>query len=246
MTKQIERRTYSNIEFRVSAESEPAHISGYGAVFNSPSEDLGFFEKLTEEIDPNAFDKVMASSPDVRGLFNHDSNHVLGRTTAGTMRLSVDDRGLKYEIDPPDTMFAKDLMVSMRRKDISGSSFAFTVARDQWTDMPDGSVTRRILEIGELLDVSCVTYPAYPASSSQVSMATCPVELRSRLSETREMVEGNDNGCDCSCSECVSGACMDCTNAECDDPECLLNQASRSLNEDANRRLAIRVGFSTL
>jgi len=184
--KQIERR-HATTEFRVSAANEPASISGYAAVFDSHSEDLGYFCELREEIDPHAFDSVMASNPDVRAFFNHDPNMVLGRTTAGTLRLSVDARGLQYEIDPPDTQVARDLMVSMRRRDITGSSFGFVCKRDQWTDNPDGSVTRRILEFDQLLDVSPVTFPAYPASSSEANSlpASMPAEFRSRFEKRR-------------------------------------------------------------
>jgi HK97 family phage prohead protease len=222
---QIEHRTWRNLEFRVSAGNEPAKISGYGAVFDSPSEDMGYFEELREEIDPRAFDGVMASNPDVRGLFNHDSNLVLGRTTAGTMRLSVDARGLSYEIDPPDTQFARDLMVSMRRKDITGSSFAFVVKRDQWTDNPDGSITRRIIEFDQLLDVSPVTYPAYPAANAQARterrsmLASAPAEIRKRFA-TRgngDAKPNPDTGCACSCDSCaIDGDCASCTHEECD------------------------------
>jgi HK97 family phage prohead protease len=177
MSVEMERR-YVKQEFRVSKDGEAPKISGYAAVFNSPSDDIGW----TEEIDPQAFDAVMQRQPDVRALFNHDPNVVLGRTP-NTLKLSIDGRGLAYEIDPPDTQAARDLMVSMRRGDISQSSFAFNVKRDQWTDNADGSITRRILEFGDLYDVSPVTYPAYPAASSQVSSlpATMPREMRSRF-----------------------------------------------------------------
>lgn len=228
MSKQrIERRTWRNLEFRVSAANEPSKISGYGAVFDSPSEDMGYFQELREEIDSKAFDSVMATNPDVRGLFNHDANLVLGRTTAGTMRLSVDARGLVYEIDPPDTQFARDLMTSMRRKDITGSSFAFTTKRDQWTDNPDRSVTRRILEFDQIYDVSPVTFPAYPASSSEARrerrsiFATAPAEIRKRF-EKRDGDDDDadpnpDTGCTCSCDSCaIDGDCSDCTHDGCD------------------------------
>ena len=250
--QQIERRTWRNIEFRVSAENEAPKIAGYGAVFDSPSEDLGWFSELREEIDPKAFDAVMATNPDVRGLFNHDANLVLGRTSAGTMRLSVDARGLAYEIDPPDTQFARDLMVSMRRKDISGSSFAFTVKRDQWTDNPDGSITRRILEFDQLFDVSPVTYPAYPASDSQVRElrslpASMPAEMRARFAK-RDL---NEAGCDCDCAECVANDCSNCSDAECDDVECACGKRSMRSDisggdkeADANKLLAIRVAMN--
>lgn len=200
--QQPEQR-FMRTEFRVSAEGEPAKITGYGAVFDSQSEDMGYFMELREEIDPHAFDTVMATNPDVRGMFNHDPNFVLGRTTAGTMRLSVDARGLQYEIDPPDTQAARDLMTSLRRKDITGSSFTFVAKRDQWTDNPDGSVTRRILEFDSLYDVGPVTFPAYPASSSGLRSlpSTMPAEMRARFELRRKThtksVDGENLTSDC-------------------------------------------------
>ena len=264
MSKRVEQRTWRNLEFRVSAENEPAKISGYGAVFDSPSVDMGWWEEMHEEIDPKAFDGVMASNPDVRGLFNHDSNLVLGRTSAGTMRLSVDARGLAYEIDPPDTQFARDLMVSMRRKDITGSSFAFVVKRDQWTDNPDGSITRRILEFDQLLDVSPVTYPAYPAANSQASaravserrslLATMPAEMRKRFAKRDDV--NPDTGCSCVCDSCsIDGDCSNCTHGECDAAaegclNCPMDSSGQNSHQaahveaDANRDLRIRVELS--
>ena len=177
MTK-IERRNITT-EFRLSDSDQPTTIQGYGAVFNS----AGTNGLWTEVIDPHAFDNVVASNPDVRALWNHNPDHVLGRTAAGTLSLSIDARGLSYSIQPPDTQVARDLITSMRRKDVTGSSFGFICARDQWTDNADGTVTRTILEIGELLDVSPVTYPFYGAADSSVrSMPdSMPAEYRSRF-----------------------------------------------------------------
>jgi HK97 family phage prohead protease len=247
--KQTERRFFKS-EFRVSAPGEPDKIGGYAAVFDSPSENLGYYQEVREEIDPRAFDTVIAANPDVRGLFNHDANFVLGRTTSGTLRLSIDARGLAYEIDPPDTQFAKDLMVSMRRKDITGSSFGFVCKRDQWTDNQDGSVTRRILEFDELFDVSPVTFPAYTAASSEARTlpASMPKELRARF----EKRDANANGCECACEECQDGDCANCSEETCDDPNC---DTARSLKPppadsgadkeaNANRRLAVRVALN--
>jgi HK97 family phage prohead protease len=181
----MERRFITH-EFRVSESDQATTIQGYAAVFDSPGQ--GYY--WIEELDPHCFDAVLASNPDVRALFNHDPNFVLGRTTANTLSLSVDGRGLSYSCSPPDTTYANDLLVSMRRKDITGSSFGFVVARDQWTDNADGTITRRILEIDQLLDVSPVTYPAYDAANSQVRSIpeSMPAEFRSRI-EQREMAK---------------------------------------------------------
>ncbi len=179
----IERR-YITSEFRVSdpAESKTT-IFGYAAVFESPTSN-GYW---TETLDPHCFDAVLASNPDVRALWNHNADHVLGRTTSNTLTLALDARGLSYTIDPPETTIASDLLISMRRKDVTGSSFGFVCKRDQWTDNLDGTITRHILEIGELLDVSPVTYPFYGTSSATVRSLpnsipeSIPMELRSRL-----------------------------------------------------------------
>lgn len=182
----VERRNITH-EFRVSDADQPATIQGYAAVFDSPGQ--GYY--WIEDLDPHCFDAVMASNPDVRALFNHNPDNVLGRTTAGTLSLSIDSRGLAYTINPPDTTLANDLMVSMRRKDITGSSFGFVVARDQWTDNADGTLSRTILEIEQLLDVSPVTYPAYDQANSQVRSLpeSMPVEFRARVEQRSKPAE---------------------------------------------------------
>lgn len=222
MSKTVERRNLAQ-EFRISDDGESPKISGYASVFNTPY-DVGFW---IEEVDPNAFDSVIASNPDVRALWNHNADMPLGRTTAGTLALSIDSRGLAYSIDPPDTSYANDLIVSMRRKDVTQSSFAFITKRDQWTENEDGTLTRRILEFEELLDVSPVTYPANPAADSNVRSLpdSMPAEMRSRFEQRNDapsqaeqptLPEKRDNGCVCICSQCASGACGICSA----DPQC--------------------------
>ncbi|AZP73455.1 HK97 family phage prohead protease [Pseudomonas poae] len=139
-------------------------IAGYAAVFNKRSDVLGGF--FVELIAPGAFDDVLTQ--DTRGLFNHDPNYLLGRTTSGTLRLSVDERGLAYEIDTPDTLTIRDLVVApIARGDMSGSSFAMRVAPggDTWHE-EDGVVVRTIYKVAELRDVGPVSFPAYPDSSA--------------------------------------------------------------------------------
>jgi HK97 family phage prohead protease len=161
-----ERRAVS-IEIRMDGmgEGETPMIRGHAAVFDSPSELLcGCFREV---IKPGAFADALKTS-DVRALFNHEPDNILGRTTAdpATLRLKEDDTGLAIEIDPPDTTCGRDLQVSMKRGDIREMSFGFTVAEDgqEWTRDPDGSGnwTRTITKIERLYDVSPVTYPAYP------------------------------------------------------------------------------------
>jgi HK97 family phage prohead protease len=155
-----ERRTISlPVECRKD-EDKPA-LSGYAAVFNEVAEIAGLFR---ERISPGAFANAV-NTDDVRALFNHDANFVLGRTTAKTLRLSEDDRGLRYDIDPPDTQWARDLMVSVSRGDVNQSSFAFEVIEDEWDYGKRGEIPTRTIKSVRLYDVSPVTYPAYEGTT---------------------------------------------------------------------------------
>lgn len=153
-------RRYFAAPFELEQRSDGgARLIGHAAVFNSFSRDLGGFKEI---IRPGAFARALAANPDVVALFNHDSNYVLGRSAAKTLRLREDDRGLRYEVDLPDTTFAQDLAKSIKRGDISGSSFAFRAVKDAWRTENGGDV--RELHDVDLFDVSPVTSPAYPAA----------------------------------------------------------------------------------
>jgi uncharacterized protein len=161
----LERRFIDAGELRVKGSGDGRKIGGYATKFGVLSEDLGYFR---EEIAASAFDACLMSVPDVRCLWNHDANHILGRTKAGTLRLSTDKVGLVYEVDPPATNLAKDLMISMERGDVTQSSFGFICVEDTWRDDPNtGGFIRTVLK-AELFDVSPVTYPAYPDATSGV------------------------------------------------------------------------------
>ena len=165
MKKEIRTLT-GTIELRKDSEIEDNYIIvGYAAKFNSYSSEIGGFREI---IDIGAFDNVL--NCDVRALYNHDENMVLGRSSAGTLKLSVDEVGLKYEIIPPDTKYANDLIELLKRGDIKESSFAFSMKNgvEKWDDTTP--ITRHLVSIGELYDVSPVTYPAYPDSTSGLTV----------------------------------------------------------------------------
>jgi HK97 family phage prohead protease len=165
---EIERRTSvqkNAIEYRDDGKTPV--ITGYAAVFESESRNLGGF---IETIHRRAFDRVLASKPDVVGVYNHDKNFLLGRTGNGTMTLSVDDYGLRYAILPPATR--ADVVEAVSRGDVVGSSFAFRTAEangDVWSRGADGIRRREIREIDLLDDVGPVVRPAYDSSSVVVS-----------------------------------------------------------------------------
>ncbi|WP_129543854.1 HK97 family phage prohead protease [Serratia sp. 1D1416] len=161
-----ETRCYTGEVRAEPHEDQPTRIVGYGSVFNTRSEPLWGFREI---IKPGAFDDVL--NDDIRGLFNHDPNFILGRSTAGTLKVSVDERGLQYDIQAPDTQTIRDLVLApMQRGDINQSSFAFRVARDgdHWYEDEEGVVIREIHKFSRLYDVSPVTYPAYQAADSTV------------------------------------------------------------------------------
>ena len=109
-------------------------------------------------IAPGAFSETLKSS-DVRALINHDTGRVIGRSSAGTLRLAEDEMGLSVEIDLPDTSDGRDLAVQLERGDISGMSFGFRVMHDEWDET--GDMPMRTIHMLELLEVSAVAFPAY-------------------------------------------------------------------------------------
>ncbi len=151
-----ERRSFAGV-VEVREESGQPVIDGYAAVFGQTIEIMGMFE---EEIDPAAFDRALKEKQDVRCLKNHDPSLLLGRTKNGTLRLSVDDHGLKYDSDPPDTTAGKDAVTEIKRGDMSGSSFAFRIRKEEWIE-EEGKKDKRIIKDVDLFDVSPCTYPAF-------------------------------------------------------------------------------------
>jgi HK97 family phage prohead protease len=167
-----ERRTVglgsAAVEVR-EASKGPGLIVGHGAVYydpNDPSTRYMMFDDVEERVAPGAFDRAIKDKQDVRALWNHSPDKVLGRTTAGTLRLSTDARGLKYEVDPP--AHAADVVESIKRGDVTGSSFGFRVVKDAVVkETRNGqSYYIRTIEDVDLYDVSPVTFPAYVGSDA--------------------------------------------------------------------------------
>lgn len=178
-----ERRFEKGIEIRQDGD-KPVVIRGYAARFNSLSNPLGGF---VEKIARGAFAKAIGRD-DVRALFNHDSNLILGRNKSGTLVLSEDENGLYCEITPPDTTVGRDLVESIKRGDIDGMSFAFSPVDDSWGKTDDGVPLRTLREVA-LYDVSPVTFPAYPETSVSARSAMFP----DGVPEVPKDIEKRDN-----------------------------------------------------
>lgn len=133
----------------------------------TPATEFELFPGLVERIMPGAFDDVLGD--DVRALFNHDPNQVLGRTSAGTLTLNTDAVGLRYEIMPGKTSVAADVIEHVKRGDVSGSSFSFSMEGDGesvFREIGDDLTVREIVKFGRLFDVGPVTFPAYDATTT--------------------------------------------------------------------------------
>lgn len=181
----IERRVAT--ELRAAGDAKSPRLAGYAAVFNSPSQDLGGF---TETVMPGAFKRSLASDRDPLALVQHMPQLVLGRRSAGTLRLTEDARGLAFEIDMPPTQAAADLLVSVQRGDIRGASFAFSVPAggDNWQER-GGYVIRELREVN-LHEITVTANPAYlDTSVAMRALASIARNYPLRLGAVRRFLE---------------------------------------------------------
>lgn len=151
------------MELRIErSEGKPAKMVGYAARYNSLSKDLGGFR---ERILPGAFSGTIEKGADVRALVDHDSSKLLGRTSAGTLRLGTDDRGLWFQLDMPDTQYSRDTQALVDRGDIRGMSFGFKVPKggDRFTRENEGAI--RELTNVDLKEITVTSIPAYNETS---------------------------------------------------------------------------------
>ena len=182
----MERRFFQvddlRIESRGEGDEKTELITGYAAVFDKWSQDLGGFR---EKIKYGAFRKAIRDD-DVRALKNHDPNFILGRNKSGTLHLEERKKGLYFEINPPDTPEVNSLKESIKRGDIDGNSFSFIPHEDGDVWDFDKSPAERTLTSVRLFDVGPVTFPAYPQTSVAVR------DLIKSKQEEREQAETED------------------------------------------------------
>lgn len=153
------------------AEVDGNRLAGHAAVFGVHAQMPGHWETLER----SAFDEVLGGDPDVKALFNHDPSMVLGSTKGKTLALEVDDVGLRFEVELPDTSYARDVRELVSRRDIGGCSFGFIPGADRWSRAPDGGQLRTHTSVKSLLDVSLVAYPAYEGTDVYLRHVTFDV-----------------------------------------------------------------------
>jgi HK97 family phage prohead protease len=175
MSQRLLERRMTTGEVEVRAKGSNIYAEGYASVFEKRSGNLGGF---IEKVKPTAFNKTIREA-DVRALWNHDPQYVLGRSGAGTLELSIDNSGLYYRSLLPNTSYAKDLAELLERRDVRESSFTFFMVQDNWDYTEDGYPQRSLIEVG-LIDVAPVTFPAYPDATSGVARRNALTSLAKR------------------------------------------------------------------
>lgn len=182
-----ERRPALELRAVPAVNGKPGQLAGYAAVFDKPSKDLGGFIEIVK---PGAFKRSLESNRhDPLALVHHLPHLVLGRRSAGTLRLEEDAKGLSFEIDMPETSTARDLLVSVERGDITGASFAFTVPEggDKWNVAGD-HVTRELLDV-TLHEITITPTPAYPDTEVARRMLETIIRPRPRARLARRFLE---------------------------------------------------------
>jgi HK97 family phage prohead protease len=219
----VERR-FTSGEVEVRQHGSETVIEGHAAVFNKLSQNLGGF---VERVMPGAFAKTLGEA-DIRALYNHDENLVLGRNTSGTLDLAEDDSGLYYRIRPPDTSYARDLMTVINRGDVSQSSFSFIAIDEEW-GLSEQDFPRRDLVAVHLVDVAPVTYPAYLDTDTGTGGRTAALAgLASRTGVSVSRLADRE-----SIRRVLAGGSLNENRAEATDPKlaALLGQADQAIDD---------------
>ncbi len=191
---QIERRYYTatDSEFRAADDGKTGTLRGYALRFGSVY-DMGWF---TEEVDRRALDN--ADLKDVRVLLNHDPNQILGRTAAGTAKVGVDEKGMWYEVELPNSPNGENARVAIQRGDITQSSWGFLLRvsnegnGDRW-EKRNGKEHRVLTDVSMVFDASPVTFPANPDTSvakrsfEQIQQGQNETDIKTRQARTAEI-----------------------------------------------------------
>jgi len=248
----IERRFVKGAEVRVAKTDTPG-IEGYGAVFNEEYVlyDSGSY-RVVETVMPGTFTRALKEKQDVRCCFNHDASHLLGRTSAGTLRLKQDDKGLSFVCDLPDTTMGRDVRTSIERGDLTGCSFAFNVTKQSWSEeTKDGkTICKRQIEDVDLFEQGPVTFPAYEGTSvgaraemrSRIlSIDGLPAEVRSAIQRGKTK-DKDATECGCRCVACArDNKCENCADhmVDCgDENNCRCMDSRSAAKPDLDRMQA--------
>ena len=222
--------------FNVSLDNDSRILSGYAAVFNSESKDLGGF---TEMISPTAFEGVIERS-DVFAVLDHDRNKVLARSKMGkgSLELNIDEKGLQFRFESPNTTLGNDVLSMVKRGDLTDASFCFTVEDESWQKREDGSYLRTINKIGDLFDVAICYNGAYPESYTEVALRSLDKfkeELRAAECVEEEDSDDVEETNDETTEETNDETTEETTEADVDEtPDKTENEQETDINKDGS------------
>jgi len=166
VVRREKRSLLEPVKLETREDDSSPKIQGYAALFDAETEIRGWYGSFKESIARGAFKSSIDSGKRVVSLFNHDVNYVLGSTSGQTMTLKEDERGLWIEVTPPDTQVGRDVVEYIRRGDVVGQSFMFTITREEWTFAEKkGELDKRVIMEVELFEAGPVLFPAYEETS---------------------------------------------------------------------------------
>lgn len=190
MMRTEEQKRTANTVFNATRATEDEQnkvIEGYFVLFNEKTE---LFEGVFEEIAPEAFDNTLDN--DIRALWNHNTQYVLGRNKNGTLAISVDGKGVYGKITLPNTSYANDLHELVKRGDVSQCSFGFNILDEEWTQNTDGTELFRVKKV-DLHEISVVTFPAYEGTSVTAREKQRKKTFERKKNELRKRLEARKN-----------------------------------------------------
>lgn len=167
-------------------------IEGYVVKWNQRSHVMTDWwgDKFVERVAKGAFSRSLSEKDEIVAFWAHKSHMILGSTKAGTLELTEDDVGLRYKIVPPDNTWGRDAVESIRRGDVSGTSFAFYVRKDDWEYLAEEDLYQRTLLDVDLIEISPTPLPAYPDSEAQISERSLNAESKDKLQNLKRSVKG--------------------------------------------------------
>ena len=174
--------TTNQVEIREN-EGGQRVLTGYAVKWEMKSVPMGYFQRFKEQFKRGAFTESLTND-DQKALWSHDTSKVLGRTKNGTLRLFEDDLGLRFELDLPDTTLGDDAYKSIKRGDVDGVSFGFSMLKQEWDESDPDNVVRTVTK-AKLLEISPVAFPAYP-DSQVAARSHDPYQEHMELKERQE------------------------------------------------------------
>ena len=239
--REQEIRTLATREFRVATSEDGTRTLSGIIPYNSLSVDLGGF---TELIAPGAFAGVLEPDADILCLRDHKPELLMGRTKSKTLSLSDSADGLRFTCKLPKTTQANDLAESVDRGDLDATSFGFYTLDDKWAADATGNVVRTLISV-ELFELSPCSFAAY--QGSQVTIRSCPVELRSLLSKPELRAPGDSATiCQCDCPDCTNDHCYDCSDQDCSYEKCSYHERSKPITDAELESLQLQLHLASL